>query len=94
MAGAGGARLRGVGVDKRAEELENDLLVDLLFQLLAGRVRSGSTSTGTVIVLGADRIRRETLERGLCVAGVSAAWSYSHGPSTQATRRMFVYRQC
>jgi hypothetical protein len=62
VAGAGGARLQVVGVDKRAEELENDLLVDLLFQLLARRVRSGSASAGTVIVLGADRIRREALE--------------------------------
>ncbi len=51
-----------VGVDKRAEELENDFLVDLLFQLLVRRVRSGSASAGTVIVLGADRIRREALE--------------------------------
>jgi hypothetical protein len=62
VAGTGGARLQVVGVDKLLEELENDFLVDLLFQLLAHRVRSASVSADTVIVLGADRIRREALE--------------------------------
>ncbi len=60
--GTGVARLQVIGVDKRAEELENDFLVDLLFQLLARRLRSGLASEDTVIVLGADRIRREALE--------------------------------
>jgi hypothetical protein len=62
MAGTVGARLQVIGIDKHAEELENDFLVDLLFQMLARRVRSGSASADTVIVLGADRIRREALE--------------------------------
>jgi hypothetical protein len=60
--GGGAARLRMIGVDKRADALENDCLVDLLFQLLARRVRSGSAPADTLIVLGADRIRREALE--------------------------------
>ncbi len=62
VAGTGGAQLQVIGVNKRAEELENDFLVNLLFQLLARRVRSGSASVDAVIVLGADRIRREALE--------------------------------
>jgi hypothetical protein len=62
VAGTGGAQLQVIGVDKRAEALENDFLVDLLFQLIARRVRSGSASADTVIVLGADRIRAEALE--------------------------------
>jgi hypothetical protein len=62
VGGTAGARLQLIGVDKRVEELENDVLVDLLFQLLARRVRSGSASADTVIVLGADRIRRKALE--------------------------------
>jgi len=61
-AGIGGARLQLIGVDKRADELENDCLVDLLFQLLARRVRLGSAPADTLIVLGADRIRSEALE--------------------------------
>jgi hypothetical protein len=57
-----GAQLRVIGVDKRADELENDCLVDLLFQLLSRRVRLDSTPADTLLVLGADRIRREALE--------------------------------
>lgn len=57
-----GAQLRITGVDKHAGELENDCLVDLLFQLISRRVRSDSTRTDTLLVLGADRIRREALE--------------------------------
>ena len=56
------ARLRVIGVDKRADELENDRLVDLIFQLLLRRVRAGSVHADVLIVLGADRIRREAIE--------------------------------
>jgi hypothetical protein len=56
------AHLRVIGVDKRADELENDRLVDLIFQLLLRRVRAGSAHADVLIVLGADRIRREAIE--------------------------------
>jgi hypothetical protein len=56
------ARLRVIGVDQRADELENDRLVDLIFQLLMRRVRAGSAHADVLIVLGADRIRREAIE--------------------------------
>lgn len=49
-------------IDERAEELDNEILVDLLFQLVLRRVRQGETRAGTLVVLGADRIRRQGLE--------------------------------
>jgi hypothetical protein len=48
-------------VDKRIDELENDRLVDLLFQLLLRRVRAGSVQADVLVVLGADRVRPEAL---------------------------------
>jgi hypothetical protein len=51
-----------IGVDKHSDDLENDRLVDILFQLLLRRVRQGWTQADVLIVLGADRIRREALE--------------------------------
>lgn len=60
--GDGETRLRVIGIDKRIDELENDRLVDLLFQLLLRRVRAGSVQADVLVVLGADRIRREALE--------------------------------
>jgi hypothetical protein len=54
--------LRVIGVDKQTDDLENDRLVDLLFQLLLRRVRRGWAQADVLIILGADRIRREALE--------------------------------
>ncbi len=54
--------LRVIGVDKQTDDLENDRLVDLLFQLLLRRVRQGRVQADVLVILGADRIRREALE--------------------------------
>jgi hypothetical protein len=54
--------LHAIGVDKQTDELENDRFADLLFQLLLRRVRLGIAQADVLIVLGADRIRREALE--------------------------------
>jgi len=51
-----------IGVDKQTDDLENDRLVDLLFQLLLRRVRRGWAHNDVLIILGADRIRQEALE--------------------------------
>jgi hypothetical protein len=70
--GDGETRLRVIGIDKRVDELENDRLVDLLFQLLLRRVRAGSVQADVLVVLGADRIRREALEALIDHAGNSS----------------------
>ncbi len=62
LAGDGRGDLRVIGVDKRTDDLENNRLVDLLFQLLLRRVRRGKAQTDVLVILGADRIRREALE--------------------------------
>jgi hypothetical protein len=54
--------LRVIAVDKHADELENERLIDLLFQLLLRRVRQGRADADLLIILGADRVRREALE--------------------------------
>jgi hypothetical protein len=54
--------LQVIGVDKQTDELENDRFADLLFQLLLRRVRLGNTGADVLVILGADRIRREALE--------------------------------
>jgi hypothetical protein len=70
--GDGETRLRVIGIDKRVDELENDRLVDLLFQLLLRRVRTGSVQADVLVVLGADRIRHEALEALIDHAGHSS----------------------
>jgi hypothetical protein len=70
--GDGETRLRVIGIDKRVDELENDRLVDLLFQLLLRRVRADSVQADVLVVLGADRIRREALEALIDHAGHSS----------------------
>jgi hypothetical protein len=55
--------LRVVGIDKDAEELDSELLVDVLFQLFLRTARVGAAAGATLIVLGADRVRRVALER-------------------------------
>ncbi len=62
VAGGGHGHLRVIGVDKQTDDLENDRLVDLLFQLLLRQVRRGGAQTDVLVILGADRIRREALE--------------------------------
>ncbi len=51
-----------IEVDKQADDLGNDQLVDLTFQLLLRRVRLGSANADVLVILGADRIRRVALE--------------------------------
>jgi hypothetical protein len=60
--GGGSGELHLIGIDKQADELESDRLADLLFQLLLRGVRRGVVQADVLIVLGADRIRREALE--------------------------------
>jgi len=55
-------RLQIVGVDKRLDNLDHDRLVDLVFQLLVRRLRTGAIAAHVLIVLGADRIRGAALE--------------------------------
>lgn len=64
-AGGTGTRagsLRVIGIDKTADDLDNDRLVDLLFQLLLRQVRTGGFDADVLVILGADRIRRSSLE--------------------------------
>jgi hypothetical protein len=61
-AGEHHSELRVMGVEKQTDELENDRFADLLFQLLLRRVRLGTVQADVLVVLGADRIRREALE--------------------------------
>ena len=51
-----------IEVDKHADDLGNDQLADLAFQLLLRRVRLGSANADVLVILGADRIRRAALE--------------------------------
>jgi hypothetical protein len=62
LAGEHPGGLRIIGVDKQTDDLENDRLVDLLYQLLLRRVRRGWAHTDALVILGADRVRREALE--------------------------------
>jgi hypothetical protein len=54
--------LQVIRVQEQTDDLENERLVDLLFYLLLYRVRRGKLQTDVLIILGADRIRREALE--------------------------------
>lgn len=56
------APLQLVSVDPRSQALDNELLVDAVFQLLLHGVRTRSASTDVLIVLGADRISGQQLE--------------------------------
>ncbi len=57
-----GSSLAVVEIDKRAHDLDNDRLVDLLYQLLLRRVRTRTSQADALFILGADRIRRDALE--------------------------------
>lgn len=56
------APLQLVGVDPRTHALDNELLVDAVFQLLLHGVRTRSARSDVLIVLGTDRISRQQLE--------------------------------
>lgn len=56
------APLQLVGVDPRSQALDNELLVDAVFQLLLQRVRTRSTQFDVLILLGTDRISGQQLE--------------------------------
>jgi hypothetical protein len=55
-------QLQVLDIDKELDDLDRDRLVDLVFQLLMRALRSGPITADTLIVLGADRIRRAALE--------------------------------
>lgn len=59
---AGDGSLEIIEVEKQSDDLDNDRLVDLLFQLLLRQVRKDARKADVLIVLGADRIRRAALE--------------------------------
>lgn len=54
--------LEVLGIDKLADELDNEYLVDVVFQLMLRRVRGGHLERDVLIILGADRINRGALE--------------------------------
>jgi hypothetical protein len=54
--------LRVVGIDKRADELDSEILSDVFFQLLLYSMRVGAVAADFLILLGADRISRNSLE--------------------------------
>lgn len=54
--------LRVASVDKRADELDSEVLSDLYFQLLLHSMRDGSVAADFLILLGADRVSRNSLE--------------------------------
>lgn len=56
------AGLQIIGVDKTADDLDNEQYVELLFQLLLRRMRMQGWAADVLILLGADRIRRSALE--------------------------------
>ena len=57
-----GASLRVMSIDKRADELDGEILSDLFFQLLLHSMRNGAVPADFLILLGADRISRNSLE--------------------------------
>lgn len=59
---ASGSSLRIMSIDKRADELDSEVLSDLFFHLLLHSMRSGSVDADFLILLGADRISRNSLE--------------------------------
>ena len=62
--GAGDSRalLRVMSIDKRADELDSEILSDLFFQLLLNSMRDGTVLADFLILLGADRVSRNSLE--------------------------------
>lgn len=56
------ASLRVMSIDKRADELDGEIFSDLFFQLLLHSMRNGAVPADFLILLGADRISRNSLE--------------------------------
>jgi hypothetical protein len=56
------APLQLVSVDRRSQALDNELLVDAVFQLLLYGIRTQSSASDVLIVLGTDRISAQQLE--------------------------------
>jgi len=50
-------------IDEQIDELDNETLTDVFFQLLLRQLRVAQSSLGALVVLGADRIRTSELER-------------------------------
>jgi len=57
-----GASLRVMSIDKKADELDSEILSDLFFQLLLHSMPNGAVPAEFLILLGADRISRNSLE--------------------------------
>ena len=57
-----GAALRIMSIDKRADELDSEILSDVFFQLLLHSMRESTLDANFLILLGADRISRNSLE--------------------------------
>jgi hypothetical protein len=56
------APLQLVSVDRRSQALDNELLVDAVFQLLLHGIRTHSSPSDVLILLGTDRISGQQLE--------------------------------
>jgi hypothetical protein len=56
------ASLRVASIDKRADELDSEILSDLFFQLLLHAMRDGTVAADFLILVGADRVSRNSLE--------------------------------
>jgi hypothetical protein len=54
--------LQLISVDRRSQALDNELLVDAVFQLLLRNVRTSNAPANVLVVLGADRISSQQLE--------------------------------
>jgi len=54
--------LQLISVDRHTQTLDNELLVDAIFQLLLRNVRTSNATADVLIVLGADRISSQQLE--------------------------------
>jgi hypothetical protein len=57
-----GASLRVASIDKSAGELDSEILSDLFFQLLLNSMRDGTVAADFLILVGADRVSRNSLE--------------------------------
>jgi hypothetical protein len=56
------AALRVASIDKKADELDSEILCDLFFQLLLHQMREGTVAADFLVLLGADRVSRNSLE--------------------------------
>jgi hypothetical protein len=56
------ASLRVASINKRADELDSEILSDLFFQLLLHSMRDATVAADFLILVGADRISRNSLE--------------------------------